>query len=58
MVSNVMKWPIQDIDVPDKWSSNSRKMLLVGDAAHAMVPFMALGKANTNITKATPYTYY
>ncbi|KAL6250173.1 hypothetical protein RBB50_002474 [Rhinocladiella similis] len=44
-VQTSTKWPIMDINVPDKWSSDNRRTVLLGDAAHAMVPFMALGAA-------------
>ncbi|KAK5189022.1 hypothetical protein LTR99_011152 [Exophiala xenobiotica] len=45
MVSKTQKWPIQQIEIPDQWSSNSGKLVLLGDAAHAMTPNMALGAA-------------
>lgn len=45
MAQSAVQWPIQDVIVADRWSSESRKMLLIGDAAHAMLPFMALGAA-------------
>lgn len=44
MVQSSTKWPIQDVNVPEKWSSTNGRTVLIGDAAHAMVPFMALGK--------------
>ena len=43
MVSSTQKWPIQSIAIPDIWSSSSGKLILLGDAAHAMLPNMALG---------------
>ncbi|OQV03365.1 FAD binding domain-containing protein [Cladophialophora immunda] len=45
MVISTLDWPIYCIDIPDTWSSRSGKVLITGDAAHAMVPYMALGAA-------------
>ncbi|OAP59252.1 hypothetical protein AYL99_06550 [Fonsecaea erecta] len=45
MVTSTLDWPIYCIDIPDIWSSASGKLLITGDAAHAMVPYMALGAA-------------
>ena len=45
MVSSTQKWPIQSIEIPDTWSSSSGKLVLLGDAAHAMLPNMALGES-------------
>ncbi|OCT52819.1 Monooxygenase FAD-binding protein [Cladophialophora carrionii] len=44
MVQTAAKSPLKDIRVPEKWSSPSRKTILVGDAAHAMLSFMASGR--------------
>ena len=38
------KWPIQDIEVADRWASGNKNLVLLGDAAHAMIPFMSIGK--------------
>jgi salicylate hydroxylase len=43
MVTKTMKWPIQMIEVPENWVHKSNEMLITGDAAHAMLPYMALG---------------
>jgi salicylate hydroxylase len=43
MVTQTQKWPIQSIEIPDKWSHKSGKFVILGDAAHAMLPNMALG---------------
>lgn len=45
MVDRATEWPIQQIDIPDIWSSKSGKLIITGDAAHAMTPNMALGAA-------------
>ncbi|OAL36219.1 hypothetical protein AYO20_04377 [Fonsecaea nubica] len=45
MVTSTLDWPINCIDIPEIWSSPSGKFLITGDAAHAMVPYMALGAA-------------
>jgi salicylate hydroxylase len=40
-----MDWPINAINIPKIWASKSGKLVLTGDAAHATVPYMALGAA-------------
>ena len=45
MVDKTSRWPIQMIDVPEKWCTKSGKFLILGDAAHAMLPNLALGAA-------------
>ena len=37
------KWPILDIEPIDKWSKAN--LVLLGDACHAMTPYMASGAA-------------
>jgi 6-hydroxynicotinate 3-monooxygenase len=37
------KWPIRDITPIDKWSNQN--LVMVGDACHAMTPYMASGAA-------------
>ena len=44
MVETAVKWPLRDIAVPDKWSSANQRLILVGDASHAMLSFMASGR--------------
>lgn len=43
MVTQVVEWPIEAISIPDNQSFNSGKLVLTGDAAHAMVLYVALG---------------
>jgi salicylate hydroxylase len=43
MVITTQKWPIQSVHIPDTWASKSGRLVLLGDAAHAMLPNMALG---------------
>lgn len=45
MVTSAVDWPIHCIEVPEIWASQSGKLVITGDAAHAMVPYMALGAA-------------
>ncbi|KIV92258.1 hypothetical protein PV10_06715 [Exophiala mesophila] len=45
MVSGTQKWPIQSVEIPSSWTSDSGRLALLGDAAHAMLPNMALGAA-------------
>ena len=44
MVSKTSKWPVADIEVVNRWSSPSKNLILLGDAAHAMIPFMSIGE--------------
>jgi 6-hydroxynicotinate 3-monooxygenase len=37
------KWPILDIEPVDNWSKG--RLVLLGDACHAMMPYMASGAA-------------
>jgi 6-hydroxynicotinate 3-monooxygenase len=43
MAPQLTKWPILDIQPIDKWSE--RNLVLLGDACHAMMPYMASGAA-------------
>jgi 6-hydroxynicotinate 3-monooxygenase len=43
MAPQLTKWPILDIEPIDKWSE--RNLVLLGDACHAMTPYMASGAA-------------
>ncbi|KAL3479834.1 hypothetical protein BJX99DRAFT_255270 [Aspergillus californicus] len=45
LVTHALDWPIHAIDIPETWASHSGKLVLLGDAAHAMVPYMAAGAA-------------
>ncbi|KAF2173951.1 hypothetical protein M409DRAFT_16221 [Zasmidium cellare ATCC 36951] len=44
-VTDTRLWPVQDIECARKWVSPSKKLVLLGDAAHAMIPFMSIGAA-------------
>ncbi|KAJ6020092.1 hypothetical protein N7499_003383 [Penicillium canescens] len=43
MVENTLKWPLTSGLTLDKWVSN--KLVILGDAAHAMLPYMSQGAA-------------
>lgn len=45
MVTSTVDWPINAINIPEVWTSKSGRLVLLGDSAHAMVPYMALGAA-------------
>jgi len=45
MVEHTLKWPLMTSDTLDKWVSRSNKLVILGDAAHAMVPYMSQGAA-------------
>lgn len=40
-----MKWPLLSGKPLDSWLSPAGKLLIIGDAAHAMVPYMSEGAA-------------
>ena len=43
MVTKTRQWPVQDIECAKQWLSPTRTLALLGDAAHAMIPFMSIG---------------
>jgi salicylate hydroxylase len=40
-VKACLKWKLADLPVLSRWVSKSGKVVLIGDAAHAMVPYLA-----------------
>lgn len=42
MIGNTMKWPLYSSSIMRR--SVSGKLVVLGDAAHAMVPYMSQGK--------------
>ena len=47
MIERTSKWPLMTVPVPNRWISESSKVLILGDAAHAMVPYMSQGSLNS-----------
>lgn len=45
LIDKVMKTPLMSGAALDKWVSSSSKLVILGDAAHAMVPYMSQGAA-------------
>ncbi|KAK9379274.1 uncharacterized protein V2V93DRAFT_373441 [Kockiozyma suomiensis] len=45
MIPSAMKWKVCYLKELDTWQSNSGKVVLLGDSAHATVPFLAQGAA-------------
>lgn len=45
MISHTMEWPLLSGSTLPTWLSTSRKVILLGDAAHAMLPYMSQGAA-------------
>ncbi|KAJ5218109.1 monooxygenase [Penicillium cinerascens] len=39
----IHNWPLFEVDPLDKWVSESGKFILIGDASHAMVPYLSMG---------------
>lgn len=45
MIDKTIKWPLMSGAPLPKWVAPSGRMLIMGDAAHAMVPYMSQGAA-------------
>jgi salicylate hydroxylase len=45
MVKTTLKWPLVSGSALSRWIAPSNKLLIMGDAAHAMVPYMSQGAA-------------
>jgi salicylate hydroxylase len=45
MIDHTMKWPLLSGKPLNTWVAPSNKVLIMGDAAHAMVPYMSQGAA-------------
>ena len=45
MIDKTLKWPLLSGSTLGTWIAPSKKVLIVGDAAHAMVPYMSQGAA-------------
>jgi salicylate hydroxylase len=45
MVESSLKWPLLSGHPLKSWVHDKGKLLIIGDAAHAMVPYMSQGKS-------------
>jgi salicylate hydroxylase len=45
MIDHALKWPLLSGVPLSSWISRSGKLIMMGDAAHAMVPYMSQGAA-------------
>lgn len=45
MIDTTLKWPLLSGTPLKRWVASSKKLLIMGDAAHAMVPYMSQGAA-------------
>jgi len=45
MIDKTLKWPLLNGSHLERWVAPSNKMLMIGDAAHAMLPYMSQGAA-------------
>jgi salicylate hydroxylase len=45
MIKQTIKWPLMNGTRLRTWISRSQKLVILGDAAHAMVPYMSQGAA-------------
>ncbi len=48
MIDKTAKWQLLTGTPQSQWVSSSGKMLIMGDAAHAMLPYMSQGTSNTS----------
>jgi len=48
MIQTTLKWPLLSGTRLDRWVTPSGKFLIMGDAAHAMVPYMSQGLSVTD----------
>lgn len=53
-VSDCLKWKLADLPPLPKWVSKSGKVVLIGDAAHAMVPYLAQVSPSTKSVLLQP----
>lgn len=45
LITNSLKWPLMGNNSLERWVSPSSRLVVLGDAAHAMVPYMSQGAA-------------
>jgi len=45
MIEKTLKWPLLNGSHLERWVAPNNKMLIIGDAAHAMLPYMSQGAA-------------
>ncbi|OJD36897.1 salicylate hydroxylase [Diplodia corticola] len=45
LITSTLKWPMMAGQALERWVSESNKVVIIGDAAHAMLPFMSQGAA-------------
>ena len=45
LATNALKWPLMGNNSLERWVSPSSRLVVLGDAAHAMVPYMSQGAA-------------
>jgi len=43
MIESTVKWPLVSGAKLERWVHPEKKMIIMGDAAHAMVPYMSQG---------------
>ena len=53
-IDKTLKWPLMAIPPLQKWLTPSGKMIVIGDAAHAMLPYMSQGSSRLS----SPYPAY
>jgi salicylate hydroxylase len=54
MIEKTSKWPLMTGNTIDRWVSKSGRLLMLGDAAHAMVPYMSQGTTVLSLPPEAP----
>jgi len=54
MITTTLKWSLVSGQPLQKWVDDSGKLLILGDAAHAMVPYMSQGRSLSLLVNTSP----
>ena len=44
IIRDTLKWPLMSGTLLDRWVHSANKLIITGDAAHAMLPYMSQGE--------------
>lgn len=57
LIDRTLKWPMIAGQALERWVSDSGKVVIVGDAAHAMLPFMSQGRLKSSSVSEQPVAH-